>query len=272
MSVAEDAVTALFVPGDRPDRFEKAARSGADVVILDLEDAVIPDRKESALASVVDALRDGLPAIVRINAVGDAHHDADIAALRSADAARPGALLGVMVPKASAQRGLTGLEWVHGRCPVIPLIETAEGVESAGRLARHPDVARIAFGALDFASDVGASEPALFEVVRGALVLASRAARIAAPLESPSPEIDDVASVAADAERARRFGFGGMLCIHPRQIPVVADGFRPTPAEIEWARRVAGTSGVAQIDGSMVDRPLVVRAERILAHAARESS
>ncbi|MDQ0029086.1 HpcH/HpaI aldolase/citrate lyase family protein [Arthrobacter bambusae] len=271
------AVTALFVPGDRPERFAKAVAAGSGVVIIDLEDAVAPDAKAGALAAVLAALAAGadvrsMRALVRVNPLGSSQYDAEITALLAA--AVPGSgLLGFMVPKAEDAGALGQLRAkMPGHLALVPLIESAVGVVNAVELARVSGVTRLAFGAIDFALDIDADGGDRFlDNARAQLVLASRAARIAAPLDSPSTEIADGGRVADSARLARNFGFGGKLCIHPAQLAAVRGAFAPTEAEIEWARSVIGAEGgAAQVDGQMIDRPVTERAKRILRRAVKD--
>jgi citrate lyase subunit beta/citryl-CoA lyase len=265
-AVIETAVTALFVPGDRPDRYAKAAASGADLVIIDLEDAVAPDAKESARSSVVEALAGGgLSALVRVNEIGSALLDDDLAALTRLASAEAHGLIGVMVPKA-ADPGALAEVVDRVRVPVVALIESALGVARVRDLAAVFGVSRLAFGALDFAFDVGADVDALTgQVARAEVVIGSRAAGLPGPLESPSTDLGDLAAVEATSRAARVLGFAGRLCIHPRQLAPVWAGFAPTAAELEWARRiiVAG-EGVERVGDQMVDRPVLERARGIL--------
>ena len=256
----------LFVPGDRPERFAKAAASGADAVICDLEDAVAPANKPAARAAVAGWLREHR-AYVRVNAAGTPWHDRDVAALSGL----PG-LIGVMLPQAETPVEIRAL---GDGVPVVPLVETAAGVENVAALATVPGVQRLAFGSIDFALDCGMDE--LDETLlyaRSRLVLASRAARIAAPLDGVTAELDDPQETARDARWSRRLGFGGKLCIHPRQVALVTAAFTPSEEEIAWARAVrdavAGSDGVARVRGEMVDRPVLERAQRILAAAEEE--
>ncbi|WP_442006731.1 HpcH/HpaI aldolase/citrate lyase family protein [Paenarthrobacter sp. RAF54_2] len=269
------AVTALFVPGDRPERFAKAAAAGAGVVIVDLEDAVAQDSKASALASVLAALTPGedggrVSALVRVNPIGSSQHDGEIRALLAAAKAPGAGLLGIMLPKAEDADALRQLRaQLPQRLALVPLIESAAGMVNAVQLASVPGVTRIAFGAIDFALDINADGGDRFlDHARAQLVLASRVAGIAAPLDSPSTEIADNDKVADAAKLARNFGFGGKLCIHPAQIAVVRQAFAPTNEEIQWARSVIGAvGGAAQMEGQMIDRPVTERAKRILQRA-----
>ncbi len=254
----------LFVPGDRGDRFPKAAGSGAEVVICDLEDAVAEDAKAAARSGVARWLGAGGAACVRINAHGTPFHDDDVAAL----AGLPG-LRAVMRPKAEDPAVLGRLSAALGPgTAVVALVETALGVHRVHELAVSPGVARLAFGSIDLALDLGArDEPAALLFARSALVLASRVAGLAAPVDGVTPELDDLSVVEAAATAAAGLGFGGKLCVHPRQVDAVHAGFRPTEAEVEHAGRVlaaATAGGAARVDGQMIDRPVLARARRVL--------
>lgn len=243
----------LFVPANRPERFAKAAVSGADAVILDLEDAVAAEAKDAARDALDIGFTD-LPVLVRINAFGTPWHEADLAAVR---ALKPAA---VILPKAEVAGLDLGL-------PVIALIETARGMAEARQIA--PRVARLAFGSIDYCAELGCAH--LREVLlpaRSELVLASRLAGIAAPIDGVTTALDDMAVTAGDAAHARDLGMTGKLCIHPRQIGAVLGAFRPSAAELDWARRVlASGDGAAQVDGAMVDEPVRIRARSLLARA-----
>ncbi|MCI0144133.1 CoA ester lyase [Arthrobacter bambusae] len=272
------AVTALFVPGDRPERFAKAAASGAGVVIIDLEDAVAQDAKSAALTAALEAVAPeggGAPvrALVRLNTQGSCQYEADITLLLSAARTAGSGLLGLVVPKAEDPGALRQLRVdMPKHLALVPLIESALGVVNAVDLARVPGVTRLAFGAIDFALDIDADGGDRFlDHARAQLVLASRAAGIAAPLDSPSTDIRDVGKVAESARLARNFGFGGKLCIHPDQLATVHSAFVPTQTDVEWALSVIGAEGgAAQVDGKMIDRPVTERAKRILQRARRE--
>lgn len=254
--------TLLFVPGDRPDRFEKAAASGADGVIIDLEDAVVPAHKDSARYSAIQWVTDH-QALIRINPGETELQTADLAALQLASAR---SLTGVVIPKCESH---DDVHRVHKRLPGVPviaLVETARGVQNAANLATADGVTRIAFGNLDFALDAHITptppdEPEL-ELARSILVIASRAAGLPSPLDGVLTDIHDTDALTAASIRSRRSGFGGRLCIHPNQVPVVALAYRPTPTDLAWARRVLAADDtnpgtVIQVDGRMIDRPLL---------------
>jgi citrate lyase subunit beta/citryl-CoA lyase len=263
------ARTFLFVPGDRPERVAKAYASGADVVTVDLEDAVAPDRKDaarSAIARVLDATR---PVMVRINAADSRWHEADLALC-----AHPG-VLGIMLPKAEPG---PFFEAVVARRPVLALLESAAGVMGLSTLVATPGLVRLAIGEIDLSLDLDIiATDDILAPLRLQMVIAARAARLAPPVAGVTTDFRDPAVVAADAARARAAGFGGKLCIHPAQVAPVLDAFRPDAAQSDWARRIvdadarSGGAAVA-VDGQMVDRPVVERARRILAGLAEGNS
>lgn len=274
--VVAAAVTALFVPGDRPDRFVKAAVSGADIVIIDLEDAVAPADKAAALASTVEALvGGGVRALVRVNPADSPRHEDEITALLTVAEAPNHGLLGLILPKAEDADVLARLrEKFPSDQALVPLIESATGIFNAVKIARIPGITRLAFGALDYALDINAEGGDRFlDYARSHIVVASRVAGIPAPLDTPPTEIADSARVAESARLSRNFGFGGKLCIHPRQVSTVSAAFAPTEAEISWARSVIDAEGGAmQVGGQMIDRPVTERARRILHHVPRANS
>lgn len=251
----------LFVPADRPERYEKAAKAGADVVILDLEDAVASNAKRDAR----EALRTDFtksPVFLRVNACGTVWHDADQEYARSLpfDA--------IILPKAERAASVERFA-SEVQKPIVALIESAVGLSNAREIAAASGVACLAFGSVDFSADIGCAHnrdvllPARFE-----LVVASRLAGIAAPIDGVTLEMQAPEAVATDAVHARSLGMGGKLCIHPSQVDPVMAAFRPTEAEISWAKKVllAGDGAVA-VDGEMVDEPVRVRARSILNQA-----
>jgi citrate lyase subunit beta/citryl-CoA lyase len=261
-------VTLLFVPGNQPDRFPKAASAGADVVVCDLEDAVPTDAKDDARSAVVDWLADGRRAAVRVNAPGTAPHRADLAAL----AAVGEHLAGILVPMAETPKSLAAVVEALPGIAVMALVETARGIRAAAELAAVDGVVRLGLGHLDLAADLGA-DPAgpLIAHCRHELVLAARTAGSAPPVDGVTPHVRDDDLVAADAFTAKRSGFGGKLCIHPAQVHPVAAAFAPSAQETAWARRVltAASGGVSVVDGAMVDAPVLARARTILTRAER---
>jgi citrate lyase subunit beta/citryl-CoA lyase len=292
----------LFVPGDRPDRYARAAASGAHAVILDLEDAVAPAAKAQARADVAAWLAQGGQGIVRINAADTEWYQEDVRALHGLQGQQeqlgqqglqgqqgqqgqqeqqgqhglqalqgaPGAA--VMLPKADAATVAQTVQALPGR-PIIALLETVRGYMDLHKMARLPGVARIAFGSVDFAVDSGiADEGDAMTAIRTEIVLACRHAGLAAPIDGVSLEFNDPEQMQADARRARQLGFGGKLCIHPRQVGAVNAAFLPTADEQDWARRVlaafdASHGAATALDGKMIDKPVVERARRIAAES-----
>ena len=256
--------TALFVPADRPDRFAKALGSGADLVIIDLEDAVAPDRKAEVRHALVGVDLDWRRIAVRVNAYRTPWHADDLAALRGLP------LAALMLPKAEIQ-GLTAV--ASEGVPLLPLIETALGIAQARALAQAPGVFALAFGNLDYSYDLGCeNEPQSLLLARSELVLASRLAGLSPPLDGVTTQFNDPDLVERDARAAKALGFGGKLLIHPQQIAPTRAAFSPSEKELAWARAVlgeGGSGGVGASGGEMVDRPVRLRAEALLAHAAR---
>ena len=257
----------LFVPGNRPERFDKALAAGASAVIIDLEDAVAPADKPAARAALAAWLRPEHAVIVRINSQDTPWFAGDLAL-----AGVPG-VAAVMVPKAERPDTLAAVMAAGSRA-LLPLVESAVGLAGLPALAAAPGVLRLAFGSIDLQVDLGLKDATEDELLpfRLQLVLASRLAGIGAPLDGVSTAIDDEARLLLDVQRARRLGFAGKLCIHPRQVALVNQGLAPSAAERDWARRVLAAAGSAvgaavAVDGKMVDKPVLMRAEALLREA-----
>ena len=261
-------VSYLFVPGSRPERFDKAMAAGADTVIIDLEDAVSPVDKDSARASVAAWLSAEKPICLRINTPDTEWFAADLALC-----AHPGVAV-VMLPKAAQVADIERLRKAGAR-RLLLLIESAQGFMNLSALAAADGVERLAFGSIDFAVDLGIEgDDRELDYFRSQLVLASRVAGIAPPIDGVTTAIDDTTVLASETLRGKRFGFGGKLCIHPAQLAVVHAGYLPQPSEVAWAERVLAAAAASQgaavaVDGKMVDRPVILKAERILARAGR---
>ncbi|KAG8152677.1 HpcH/HpaI aldolase/citrate lyase family protein [Burkholderia catarinensis] len=275
LSPVHHARSLLFVPATRPERFAKALDSAADCIVVDLEDAVGPDSKDSARAQLAQHLPLLTPeqrsrTVVRVNAVDTPWHDPDIALLRDWTRQR----VTVMLPKSEDAGALRRVaQQLGGHAQLVALVESLAGLDAADALARDPQVVRVAFGHLDFQLDLGMratpDEPEL-AFARNALVVASRRARLPAPIDGVTTRTDDAGRLAADARRARAFGFGGKLCIHPAQVAGVNDAMGYSEDEQAWARRVideaANHNGAAfSLDGRMVDLPVIRAAETIVA-------
>jgi len=259
-----DARTFLFVPATRPERFGRALTSGADVVIVDLEDAVAPEDKVGARAALIQKLDPAHPVLVRINDAGTPWFDGDLAI-----AGRPG-VLGFMLSKAEPG---SGLDRTVAACPVVALIESASGMAAVQTIAATEGVCRLAFGTIDLALDLGIGDEDLLSSFGLQLVLASRAARLPSPIHGVTPEFRDPKVVQAAMIAAARSGFGAKMCIHPAQITPTLAALMPTEEELAWAKRVKAAADVGHraavaLDGKMVDRPVIERALRILHNAS----
>jgi citrate lyase subunit beta / citryl-CoA lyase len=255
----------LFVPGNRPDRYDKACATRAGAVIIDLEDAVAPEEKTAARDALVGWLAPRKSVIVRVNAAGSEWFDDDLRACTAEGVAA------VVLPKAEGADQVARVVAGCGR-PVLPLVETARGLWFVLETANASGAQRLLFGSLDFQADLGISDDELV-YARSRLVLASRVADIAPPVDGITQSIDDLQGLRRDCERARRLGFGGKLCIHPRQVEVVNECFAPSDEDVEWAQRVvaafaASHGNAALLDGKMIDRPVLTRAQAILEGAA----
>ncbi|ACC74041.1 CoA ester lyase [Paraburkholderia phymatum] len=259
----------LFVPGNRPERFEKAYASGTDAVILDLEDAVATDLKVEARDTVTSWLNAGGRAYVRINARGTEWYQNDVTNLMKC----PG-LLGIVVPKAEESAALVKIsKELSDEAVILPLIESARGFANLQQIACTPRVERLVFGTLDFQVDTGirgdGDELVYF---RSQLTLVSRLAGIAAPVDGVTASLDDGDLLRQETLRARNLGFRGKLCIHPKQVPHVHAAFQPSTEEVDWANRVLTAVNVSKgavtvVDGKMVDVPVVLKARDIFESA-----
>ena len=262
----------LFVPGNRPDRYDKACATRAHAVIVDLEDAVPPDDKVRARTALGEWLTSERGVLVRVNAADSEWFDDDVRAC-----ARPG-VEGVVLPKAERAEDIRRIVDVCGPLPVFPLIETASGLWNALAIAQAQRVQALLFGSLDFQADLGTADDELL-YARSRLVLVSRVAGIAAPIDGVTQAIDDPELLRRDCHRSRQLGFRGKVCIHPCQIDVVNGCFAPSADEIAWAEEIVAAFGQSQgnavlVGGRMVDRPVLLKAQAILdeRQAARQSA
>ncbi|MET0375627.1 MAG: CoA ester lyase [Rhizorhabdus sp.] len=270
----------LFVPGDRPERFPKAVSSGADALILDLEDSVSPESKPAARAAIALWLAQPreIPSFVRINPLDSDHVRADLDAVLGA---RPD---GIMLPKAEGAASVHKLAKLAGKSlpPVLPIAsETAAAVFLLGSYGEVGDqLAGLTWGAEDLPAAIGAatsrnpdgSYTAPYETVRALALFGAHAAGVAA-IETVYPNIADSEGLAAYVARGRRDGFTGMMAIHPSQVAIINAGFSPSEAEVAHARAVIAMfaanpgAGALKLDGRMIDRPHLKQAEGLLARA-----
>ena len=264
-SQIRSARTLLFVPGCRPERFDKAAAAAPDIVLIDLEDAVAPTDKSLARNNAQAWLSGGRPAAVRINAVGTTWHDDDLEMV-----ARYGAP--IMLPKTDSAEQLTQVIAAADRCVVIPLIETAAGITAALSICATPGVQRVAFGSIDLAAQLGIDplDRQALLWARSMLVLASAAANLAPPIDGVTTALVDSTATVDDFRYAQRLGMTAKLCVHPAQVSVVHQAARPAEDEIAWAEKILARTnpngGAMTVDGEMIDRPILERAKRLLAY------
>lgn len=259
----------LFVPGNRPERFEKALSAGAEAVCIDLEDAVAPDAKGDARAAVRAFLAQGArPGLgVRVNGPTSEHLDADCRALSGLP------LAFVMVPKVEAPGQVASLRIRLGdEIPLWPIIESPEGLRQAWDIAAVQGVGGVLFGAADYSAEVGCTlEWDALLYARGALAAAAARAGVEL-LDVPYLDIGDEAGLADSTRRAKALGFTGRACIHPGQVTAVNAAYTPHPAEVDRAGRVvaafeAAAGGAALLDGKLIELPVVRAARRTLERA-----
>jgi citrate lyase subunit beta/citryl-CoA lyase len=274
----------LFVPGDRPDRMEKALGAGADALILDLEDSVAHPAKHEARRHVADFLQRNqtAPLWVRINPLDNPEADRDL------EAVLPAHPDGIVLPKAEGGASVAELARRLGAAgnataQILAIAtETPAAIFQLGTYGGQRRLAGLTWGAEDLPAAIGAASAREedgaytppYEMVR-ALCLFGAAAAGVPPIETVYPAFHDLDGLGAYAARARRDGFMGMMAIHPAQVPVINAAFTPTAEEVAHARRVVDAfeanpaAGALSLDGRMIDRPHLVQAQRILAAVRR---
>ncbi|MFF1836909.1 HpcH/HpaI aldolase/citrate lyase family protein [Streptomyces sp. NPDC058231] len=263
-------LTWLYVPGDRPEVVRKARDSGADVVIVDLEDAVAPDRKEYARSATAELLAepvgetDAVPVHVRV------HTEADVLAL----AGLPG-LAELRLPKITHAATVHHIAALAPGVALCPLLESALGIEHAYTVAAsHPQVRSIALGEADLRADLGVRDDAGLDWSRSRVVVAARAAGLVPPAQSVFPDVRDLDGLWQSCGHGRTLGFVGRAAIHPRQLPVIERAFLPAAEEIDAAQEIVEAAltdqgALALPDGRFVDAAVVAAARRTLALADR---
>jgi len=270
----------LFVPGDRPDRMEKALGLGADALIVDLEDSVAASRKgeaREAVAAFLTRAERPVPLLVRINPVGGPYANDDLAALRDT---HPD---GLVLPKAEGAATVHALSSWTG-APILPIAtETPAALFELGSYRQVADrLLGLTWGAEDLPAAIGATAAreadgrytAPIETVRSLALFAAHAARVPA-IETVYPDFRDLDGLAAYAARGARDGFTGMMAIHPDQIAVINRAFTPTETELAAARAIVDAfaanpdAGVLAVDGKMVDAPHLAQARRVLERAGQ---
>ena len=271
----------LLTPADDLHKITKAINSGADAVLIDMEDSIAPSAKASAREIMTQAPEANVPIYVRVNPVREEHFVNDVDAVSGMNCQ------GIVVPKVESAKDMeicnryvtkagkttghhgTGLD-------VIPVIETAKGVVNMREILRASTCSsRASFGAGDLTADTGmewTDDELALHVVRTQMAIESKAAGLLPPLDTPHWEFRDIDKLRASAVRGRQLGFGGKICIHPAQLQAVNEVFSPTGAEIEWAKKVitefeaaeAQGKGCITVDGQMVDMAVAKRARNIL--------
>jgi citrate lyase subunit beta/citryl-CoA lyase len=273
----------LFVPGDRPDRMEKALRAGADALILDLEDAVTPAAKPEARRHVAAFLNANSNAKlwVRINPLETDESDKDLAVILSSHPH------GIVLPKAEGGTSVTELtrrltECGNATAQILAIAtETPAAMFQLGTYGGSKRLVGLTWGAEDLPAAIGAATSREtdgrftppYELARSLCLFGAAAAGVA-PIETVYPAFRDLDGLAAYAARARRDGFTGMMAIHPDQVPVINAAFTPSESEVAHARAVVAAfdakpgAGALSLDGRMIDRPHLLQAQRTLAAAA----
>lgn len=261
----------LFTPATMPDRFERAAAAGADVLILDLEDAVAPGRKDEARRIALEFLAGPNPwprtaRALRINPPATRYGLEDLLAL-SGSAAVPDA---VIVPKAESADTIRLIDGHLNGVPLVPLVESARGVEDAAAIASaSPRVEALFFGAADLAADLGAAvEWEALLAARARVVNAAALARVGA-IDSPFFDLRDADGLVAETARAVRLGFTAKAAIHPGQVAAINAALTPTPEAVAEARLILAENakGVGVVNGRMIDEAMARKARRVLAAA-----
>jgi citrate lyase beta subunit len=272
----------LFVPALRPDRFSKAIATGTDIVIVDWEDAVVPERKAEAreLTGTFFGEPTDRPVLryLRINSPRIPDGLRDLEALFEMEHLPDG----IMIPKVESPeevRWMTEiLQPYRQDIELFPTVETAKGVRAVAEVALASDATTIlGFGAVDLVAETGSDlswDSLLY--TRSQVVLAATEARIEA-LDTVWIEIDDQAGLEDESRRARAIGFTGKAAIHPSQVAPINAAFSPSNAEVDLARRIVEAaegdfSGALQIDGKMIDEPVIIAARRTMALAERISA
>jgi len=260
--------TVLFVPGNRPDRFSKALASGADLVCIDLEDAVAPEAKAEARRQAIEAIAPGeLRLALRINGIATEEGVCDLLALKESGTAPL-----LFLPMVESPRDVCIAAGVLGApdIPIVPLIESAAALREAHRIAEAPQVAAMMFGGGDLSAELGvelAWEP--LAVARSQFVLAC-AGRGVGIIDVPFVRLDDAEGLAEECARAKALGFTAKAAIHPAQVEAIRSVFRPSGDEIAEAEQAlqafrAGGGRAVRHQGRMLEAPIIRRYEAILA-------
>ncbi|WP_379554265.1 HpcH/HpaI aldolase/citrate lyase family protein [Qipengyuania sp. DGS5-3] len=270
------AASLLFVPGSRPDRFAKAKVGGADLTVIDLEDAVATEDKVSARDAALAQIAESKAGwAIRINPVPTAAGVRDLALLADTDML-PDTLLVPMVESAAELDVIAGVLGTH--CPaLVPLVETPKGLRRGLEIASHGSVTAMMFGGGDFSSELGvelAWEPLL--TARQQVILACAEARKPA-IDVPYIKLDDDAGLAEECVRAQSIGFAAKAAIHPRQLPAIKSAFAPSEAEVTEAREAlaayeAGGERAIRFNGRMLEAPFIKKYRAVIARHEEQAN
>ncbi len=256
-------ITPLFVPGTRSDRFEQAIQSGADTIIIDLEDSVSQSQKQVARENLLGFDKQGCNLFVRVNDLDSPFVRDDLACLKKCGE------VGIMLSKSEDPHAITQwLEQHSGTRQILCLIETVKGFAQTSALMQHENVIGCAFGHFDFSTDLGCeADISLLAPYRADLVLQSKLHGKAAPLDCVTADISQIGQLKLDCEDAKRRGFGGKLLIHPSQVKPAQSIFLPSEDDYEKAKElvaVTANQAVIQHEGRMIDKPILKKAEQLI--------
>jgi len=256
-------ITPLFVPGTRYDRFDQAIKSGADTIIIDLEDSVSESQKQEARENLLGFDKQNCNLFVRVNDLDSPFVEDDLACLEKCGE------VGIMLSKSEDPHAIT--QWLERHTfkrKILCLIETVKGFAQTSALMRHPNVIGCAFGHFDFSTDLGCeADISLLAPYRAELVLQSKLHKKAPPIDCVTANITQIEQLHLDCEDAKRRGFGGKLLIHPSQVKPAQSIFLPSKDEYDKAKElvaVTKSQAVIKHEGRMIDKPILKKAEQLI--------
>ena len=263
-------ITPLFVPGIRFDRFEQALQSGADTIIIDLEDSVSETQKDVARNNLVKFSRKNTNIFVRVNDLDSPHVKDDLDCIEQCGD------VGLMLSKSEDPSAITQWLSLHKtNRHILCLIETVRGLAAISELMRHKNVMGCAFGHFDFSTDLGCeADLSVLAPYRAELVLQSKLHGKAAPLDCVTADISDIDQLRLDCNDAKKRGFGGKMLIHPSQVKTAQSVFLPSKEEYDNAKKLVEASAeqaVLQHEGKMIDKPILKKAKQLIENYERLS-
>ncbi|EAJ8666618.1 CoA ester lyase [Campylobacter coli] len=263
----------LFVPSIFPERFTKALQSGASQIIIDLEDSVEVAKKEVGRKNIVDfssqCAKNNDKFLIRINETKSKEFQKDLSLISTIKESN--GIIGVVLPKAQSYEDIDMLSQFE--LPIIPIIESALGVENLDDIARHPSVLALSFGSLDMTLDLnlqeGEGKNFILNSIRTQIILKSTKYNLLSPINGVYPDIKNIDGLKEDLIFAKSMGFGGSLCIHPNQVAPINEVFSPSAKQIAWAKEILSLRQnsndiIFNYNGMMVDLPVIKKAEQIL--------